>query len=307
MKPYKHLIWAAALLSACGGNPFSTTTPVDPGDTSGLTVDTKVAINLRAIVYNPADGGSLQVNMNGLVGDNKNVTFVRNGALDVTGYEAYTFQNATTQRSFIALVANNANGTLRATTVSDGGQFNRHFAGGTFARLDLYTAPTGQFSYAGTYAGVFAPGTASSDLPAGLESDTPYRVSGDALINANFANAFVEGGVANRWLLDANGEHIDLNGDSVVDDEDMLPAITFPSMTIGSSGQFLGDVELFGKPSSSIGTVNGLFGGLLATDVAGAIVIHPTGDSGIWEHGVFNLPQCGEANASPLCAPNPLP
>ncbi|WP_426037336.1 hypothetical protein [Cypionkella sp. TWP1-2-1b2] len=283
-----------------------------------MTVDPKVAVDLRSIVYDPSGTGSLTMNINGPVGQSPNVKFDRDGSLDVAGYEAYTYQNLITQRSYIALVANNARGSLLASAVSDGGQFNRHFGGGTFARLDVYSAPvssptTGTFTYAGTYAGIFAPGNASSDLPAGLVANNPYRVQGDASVVATFVNSQVDGGVANRWILDATGNKIDLNADGVVDDEDKLVDIAFPSVTITANGQFLGDVEVSSAPDvpdtgNVIGKVNGLFGGAGATDVAGAIVINPIpGNTGIWEHGVFNLPRCGLAGESPLCNPNPLP
>ena len=39
MKPYKHAIWALALLAACGGNPFLVPTdPVDPDPDSGTPI-----------------------------------------------------------------------------------------------------------------------------------------------------------------------------------------------------------------------------------------------------------------------------
>ena len=144
-------------------------------------------------------------------------------------------------------------------------------------------------------------------------ANNPYRVQGDALINASFVNSQVDGGVANRWLLDASGNRIDLNADGVVNDQDRLVDITFPRMDITANGQFLGDVEVSTAPdvpdsATAIGTVNGVFGGVGATDVAGAIVINPIpSNRGIWEHGVFNLPRCGLAGESPLCNPTPLP
>lgn len=321
MKPIYLLLAAALTLASCGGNPFvepPVVVPPDPTDPtnpdSPVKVDPLVAVDLRSIIYDPSGAGSLSMNIDGPVGQSPNVQFVRNGTLDVSGYEAYTYQNLVTQRSYVALVANNARGSLLASAVSDGGQFNRHFGGGTFARLDVYTAPTiGTFTYAGSYAGIFAPGDASSDLPTGLVANNPYRVRGDANVVATFVNSKVDGGVVNRWLLDANGDKIDLNADGVVDDNDNLLDITFPTMTITPNGQFLGDVEFSTAPNvpetgSVIGSVNGVFGGVQASDVAGAIVINPiSGSDGIWEHGVFNLPRCGLAGESPLCNPTPLP
>lgn len=318
MKPIYLLLAAALTLAACGGNPFvepPVVVPPDPTDPTNpdapVTVDAKVAVDLRSIIYDPSGAGSLTMDIDGVVGPTAGVQFTRsNPALDIPGFETYTYQNRLTQRSYIAQVATNSRGTLLASAVSDGGQFNGHVGGGTFVRLGVYSAPTGTFSYAGTYAGIFAPGDASSDLPAGLVANNPYRVQGDTLINASFVKSKVEGGVSNRWLLDDTGARVDVNADGVVDANDqILVDITFPSMTITANGQFLGDVQYSQAPNPIegpvIGSVNGVFGGAGATDVAGAISIRPTNTS--TEHGVFNLPRCGLAGESPLCNPNPLP
>jgi hypothetical protein len=266
-------------------------------------VPVEVAKNLRAINYDPTGPGTLKVNMDGLTASPLVATFVRAPKLDIAGYRAFTYQETGLQRSHLALVSENARGNLEAGVVADGGQFNRHFGGGHFARVDTFTRPTvragvetGQFSYAGTYAGVFLPGdlsTTSPQLPDGLQPNVPLRTQGDALINANFANDLVNGGVANRVLLDDKGAQIA-----------QLDGITFPATAIDSNGQFLGDVEFQGKPGTSIGDVGGIFGGTGASDVAGVIVINPiSGNGDIWEYGVFNLPRCDLAGASPICAP----
>jgi len=316
MGAYRAALAAVLVVAACGGNPFATPVdpvdPVDPTDPSAaVSVDPAVARDVKSATYRPGGGGSLTMEINGVIikpGD-----FTRAPALDVDGYKAFTFQNRITQRSYIALVANNARGTLRSIAASDGGQFNRHEGGAQFERLDVYvTRDIGTFSYAGTYAGIFAPGDATSDLPAGLVANRPYRTLGDALINASFGTKLVEGGVDNRWVLDATGARVDMNLDGVVNDDDKLPAITFPQMAITANGQFVGDVEFSAAPDtpdqgSVIGTVNGVFSGQ-ASDVAGAIIINPLpGNRGIWEHGVFNLPRCDMAGASPLCTPVPSP
>lgn len=313
---FRRVMAALLLLAACGGNPFVTD---DGGDDDGgdggapsATVPEEIAVNLRSITYDPANGGSLRVNVDGLLASPREVAFVRDASLDVKGYRAFTYQETGLQRTFLALVRDNPRGNLQAAVVADGGQFNRHFGGGTFSRLDVFTRPTigngpeeGQFSYAGTYAGVFLPGTATHpSLPAGLQPYSTLRVQGDALINANFANDLVNGGVENRWVLDAAGDRIDMNDDGVLNREDQLAAITLPSTDIDADGRFAGTVEFTGEPGSNIGNFGGLFGGSGATDVAGAIVINPiAGEDGIWEYGLFNLPRCGTAGDSPLCDP----
>ncbi|MDO8328109.1 MAG: hypothetical protein Q7T28_14380 [Cypionkella sp.] len=324
--------WAAmavvGILASCGsGAPFGNPVdPVDPTDPTPpvdpLAVPTDIAKNLRSITYDPSGGGKLKVDLFGLTASSRTATFVRAAALDVDGYRAFTYQETGLQRTHLAFVADGLRSTVRAATVADGGQFNQHYGGGTYSRIDVYQAPvprdgveTGQFSYAGTYAGVFVPGDVNNaGLPAGLTPYTPYRVQGETLIDANFANNLVNGGVDNRWLLDAAGNPIDFNQDGIVDDNDKLKAIVFRgeynTPNIDENGMFLGDVE-FSLPDgevpeghSPIGTYGGMFGGVGATDIAGAIVLNPIpGNRNIWEYGVFNLPRCDLAGASPLCVP----
>lgn len=302
----KSALWALILLAGCSGNPIGTAGGGGGGGGGGGTTDivpVEVAKNLRAITYDPTGAGTLKVNMDGLTASPLVATFVRAPTLDVAGYRAFTYQETGLQRSHLALVSENARGNLEAGVVADGGQFNRHFGGGRFARVDTFSRPTvrqgvetGQFSYAGTYAGVFLPGPnsdTSPQLPDGLQPNVPLRTQGDVLINANFANDLVNGGVENRVLLDDKGAVLTA-----------LDGITFPATAIDSDGQFLGDVEFQGKPDTSIGSVGGIFGGIGASDVAGVIVINPiSGNNGIWEYGVFNLPRCDLAGASPICAP----
>lgn len=305
-------------LAACSGNPLNNGGGGGGGGGGGVTVAPAIAKNLRAITYDPTGVGSLRVDLAGLTASAQTATFVRDASLDVAGYRAFTYQETGLQRTHLALVANSLRGNLQAGVVSDGGQFNRHFAGGSYSRIgiDAYSRPvigtapeTGQFSYAGSYAGVFVTGDATHpSLPPGLQPHRPLRTEGDALFNANFANNLVNGGVDNRWLLNDAGARIDLNGDGVVNASDQLASLSFPATTIDNNGQFLGTVEIFNSPGAtpggSIGDIGGLFGGAHATDIAGAIVINPIpGDSNVWEYGVFNLPRCDTAGASALCVP----
>ena len=301
---------ALVLLAACSGNPLGVTDPGgggDPGTSSA--VPAAIAVNLKAIAYNPtANGGlgSLSVTLDGVDASPVVATFVRNAALDVNGYRAYTYQESGLQRSHLALVAENARGNLQAEAVSDGGQFGHHFGGGNYARIDTYSQPsTGLFSYTGSYAGVFVPGAATTPgLPPALQPSLPYRVEGDVLINGSFADARVNGGVTNRKVIDDTGATLLL-----------LESLNLVPTAIASDGRFLGDVELHGDVRDSAGNLTapqtpqaagkygGLFGGLQATDVAGALVINPIrAQNDIFEYGTFNLPRCGTAGAGPLCA-----
>jgi hypothetical protein len=269
MAHMKTALWAMVLLAGCGGNPIDD--GIDGGGGGGDgegsqdVVPEEVAVNLREISYDPSGSGTLQVNMDGLVASPLVAEFVRVPGLDVLGYRAFTYQETGLQRSHLALVSENARGNLQAGVVADGGQFNRHFGGGHFARIDTFTRPpvrqgveTGEFSYVGTYAGVFLPGPQSNaipGLPDGLAPNVPLRTRGAALINANFANDLVNGGVDLRQLLADDG--------TVLTE---LTGITFPSMEIDENGQFLGEVEFEGAPDLSIGSVGGIFGGREASD-----------------------------------------
>lgn len=294
---------ALLLLAACGGSPWVATDDDDDDGTTDSTtaVPAAVKVNLRSMTYNPDNGGTLKVNLKGLQSSPAQVTFTRDSTRDVGGYRAFTYQETGLQRKYLALVRDNARGNLRVMAVADGGQFNRHFGGTTFARIDAFTRPNvssgteeGQFSYAGTYAGVFVPGEpANTTLPTSLQPNQPATVTGSALINANFANDQVNGGVTNRWVLDSSGNRVL-----------RLENIAFPATEINAGGRFVGDVEFSGEPDASIGTVAGLFGGRGATDIAGTLVINPiSGEDNIWEYGVFTLPRCDTAGASPLCNP----
>lgn len=280
---------ALSLVAACDGNPLGTgggPGPVDQGE-----IPTEIAQNLSAISYN-AGNDTLVVTIDSpasLV----DVQFVRTASLDVPGYDAYVYQETGLLRSHLALVAQNARGNLFAAAVSDGGQFNYRFGGGSYARVDTFTRPSsGAFSYSGTYAGVFVPGEGSNPaLPDELESGTPYRVTGDILMTGGFGTNQVEGGVTNRVVLD------DAGGVALT-----LAPITLKNTDIDNDGRFLGDVELTGDPGNVLGDYGGLFGGLDASDVAGALVINPIdGEDGIWEFGVFNIARCGTAGAGGFC------
>jgi len=313
----KFALVSLMLLAACSGNPIGTGNGGTGGGGTGggagsAAVPEQIAKNLRSIAYNPAGQGSLSVNMSSEQSSPSTVKFVRDATRDITGYRAFTYQETGLTRKHLAFVAINPRGNLRAAAVGDGGQFNIQHGGGTYSRIGTYSRPSisnapekGQFSYAGTYAGVFvsSPGTHPS-LPSGLQPGTPLSVRGDALITGNFANNLIEGGVDNRYVLKTGGAPIDFNRDGSITEADQLEALAFRETAIDADGRFLGDVEFDGKPGTAIGNYGGLFGGGGASDVAGAIVINPIpGENGIWEYGVFNLPRCDLAGASALCIP----
>ena len=335
MKPIYLLLVAALSLAACGGNPF-VETPTDPTDPTDPVTPTDpvpgaVSKDLKAISYNPANGGSLSVDMTGVTSSAQMAKFTRVPGMDIAsagngqpGYQAYAYQETDLTRSYLAYVATNARGNLIAASATDGGQFNEHNAGGRFARLDVYKRPTigqgpeeGVFSYAGTYAGLFVPGewdNPANPRPPGVRPAVPWRVAGDVQINASFSPVdlsgattrpeLVEGGVVNRALYDSSGAQvtsIQLGNDVI--DTSQLADLTLRETAIDQNGQFLGNVEFYGKPGQDIGDYAGLFAAN-GTDVAAVMWLHPIeGQDGIWEYGTINLPRCDLAGAAPLCVP----
>lgn len=285
---------ALFLLAACDGNPLGAGNGGGTPDPDPVTdVPVEVAANLKAISYDAA-GDTLTISLDNPGASPLNAQFTRTPSLDVNGYDAYVYQETGLLRSHLALVKENARGNLQASAVSDGGQFNYRFGGGSFVRIDTYTQPTtGVFSYTGSYAGVFVPGSRPSPaLPDSFQPTTPYRVQGDILLNGSFTTDIVEGGITGRQVLDDGGV-------AVID----LADVVLRNSTIDSDGRFLGEVEFDGAPGQSIGNYAGAFGGDGATDVAGALLINPIeGENGIWEFGVWNLPACGTAGEGPLCA-----
>jgi hypothetical protein len=314
------------VLAACDGNPFGNT-PVDPNPPppEAGVVPPEVAQDMTAVSF---VNGVLKIDMQGVTSSGEFATFVRAASLDidnVTGgpqYEAYVYQETDLTRSYLAYVASNERGNLLAVSAADGGQFNEHNAGGNFVRLTSYTAPnitdgeeTGQFSYAGTYAGIFVPGEyadGSDERPPSLRPAEPFQVVGTIQINGNFSDSVIEGGVAERQLFDQEGNRITAlvfdDGDPTTDDPEIdtteLDPLSLRETSIDANGQFLGDVEFYGEPDSPVGNWAGAFGGLQASDVAGVLWLNPiSGQNGIWEYGTFNLPRCDLAGASPLCIP----
>ncbi len=326
MKTYQLLVLAPFVLAACDGNPFGNV-PVDPVDPNAPVPGVPVAVSrdMTAVSY---ENGVLKIDMQGISSSSEFATFDRVSALDivnVTGgpdYEAYVFQETDLTRSYLAYVATNERGNLVAVSAADGGQFNQHNGGSQFFRVTSYTKPTlgtgaeaGQFSYAGTYAGVFVPGEfadGSQPRPPGVRPTEPWTVTGTIQINGSFSDNVVEGGIIERELFDQeNNQILEItfdDGDPTTTDSTIdtssLADLTLRETTLDENGQFLGNVEYWGSPDGDVGDYAGAFGGLEASDVAGVLWLNPiSGQSTIFEYGVFNLPRCDLAGASPLCIP----
>lgn len=257
-------------------------------------------INVEAVSYNP-DSETLTLRLNGMDGGPADLRYTRNAALDVQGYQAYTYQDDPLDRHFTALVAESNDGSVIAGAVADGGQFNRYFGGGFYQRSGSFDAPTGtsgQVSYAGSYAGVTnldAPGDDLLDPPGDADPTIlpaqSARVQGDIFLNVSFNDNSVNGAVTNRSLVDYS---ID------------LPDIVLVRSDIDENGVFHGDVEFDVASTTGIGTYGGIFGGRDAASVGGTLFLEDidnniynwTGDN---EIGVFVLTQCGLPGDAELC------
>lgn len=301
------------LLAGCGGNPFGATD--GDGDGTGGTGTNTIPANLKVNVGGASysDRGTastaddtLSLMIAGLDSTPTTVQYVRDQTLDVPGYVAFKMQEDALDRMFIALAAESQDGSVRAVTAADGGQFQRYYGGGYYERTGAFDKPAigtgpgaGQVSYAGAYAGVAnggAPNTHTLPVPPGtdpsLVPDQPGRITGDIFLNANFADGemLVNGSIYNRVIADTG---------YALGDVILLPA------SIAEDGTFAGNVE---GPQPNVGTVTGgyggIFGGTDAASVAGLVHLTAFDDAfeNEQEHGVFVLTQCGLPGDDPICA-----
>jgi hypothetical protein len=304
----KTALLAVVLLAACSGNP------IDNGGTGGggetdLPIPVSLARNVTAAAYD-ADKETLQLQLSGLDTTPITATYTRIPKLDVPGYQAFKVQEDALDRMFIALAAESQDGSVRAVTAADGGQFNRYFGGGYYERDGGFDRPTigtgpaaGQVSYAGDYAGVtnvgapgnpdvipVPPGTNPSVIP-----DQPARTSGDIFLNVNFAENLVNGSIFNRVIVDGGFR---------------LANVVLLPTDIATDGTFLGTAEgQIPEEDEVAGTFGGIFGGTDSAAVAGVVSLTKFEDDfeDEEEHGVFVLTQCGLPGDAAICdtvAPN---
>ena len=317
MRKHIAVLAVAVALAACDGNPFlvaddgaETPDPPDPGtgpETTEAGVPVVLAKNLNSVTYDPV-AQTLTVELSGIDGTPVPVAYARNLAAEAglpPGYEAYSIQEDALDRLFVGVARESADGSVRGVVVSDGGQFNRFFAGGFFERDGGFSPPAvgagpgaGQVSYAGSYVGLDNYSGPLPPLPPGtdpaLQMQGPGRVTGDVFINANFADMLVNGAVYNRVRLDNAA----------------LPALTdlvLVATDINTEGGFIGTVEtLDGGNVSEVGTYGGIFGGADAAGLAGVLVIDSFDadlSQEISETGQHVLTQCGKPGEDvTLCA-----
>lgn len=277
----------ASFVAACSGNPLNNGGPTGGGGGGGGggttdNIDPELARQLKAATYN-ASAHTLSVDLVGLDATPISGTWERSSTLDVSGYEAYTFQEATTQRSFIGLFRKSGN--VIAGAAGDGGQFANTVVGGIYARDGAYSRPgSGLATYVGTYAGVLNTGFGGP-----LDGAPPLRTEGTVQVNADFTDNLVNGGIANRQIVDTGTPLLD---------------VYMKITDIGTDGTFNGVVQQFNNGSlNDIGKYGGLFGGPNANDMAAILVFKPDPDTNaLVEQGAFAI-SCVDT----FSPPNPVP
>ena len=296
------LAFAACLtLASCGGNPF--VAPANPGPGTGpgtgtgtgSTIPDALKGNLQSATYNKA-ANTLSVAIIPLGGSTTTpateIVFDRFAVADTNGFQAFRYQETTSTRFLIALFDTSRSGAATAG-VSGSGQFTTALWGTTYSANEAFTKPAngGLATYAGRYAGVLNAGPDAN--PAGTGPGDPFepaellRTDGEVMINADFTNNSVEGGIRNRRII---------NGMTSSPLDDVFLRIT----AVNPDGSFGGTVVF--EDRSTAGTYGGVFAGAGANAVAGAIEIAPDpSNSDLLERGVFVADVCPLTPAPQIC------
>lgn len=292
----------------------------DGSDGSGSTTTPEDIEATVASFSFAEDMSTVTVQIEGLDTSPVNAVYARNDRLtEVMGlddYVAYSVQEDALDRFFLALGGMSADGSVSAVAVGAGGQFNTVFQDGQHGRTGAFDPPdfetdpaSGQVTYVGDYAAVTNLSTRDGldllpvgDLPEDYaELDVPgqpVQLTGVIFLNANFADAQVNGEILNRTLIDPRDETpVSPTGRTSV------AKVVLTEGTIDALGAFSGSAEF--EDESSAGTFAGIFGGEDATYAAGNTELSwelsaPFGEEGdydIEEVGMFVLTQCGKAGA----------
>ena len=287
---------ALLLLAACGGNPFIP--PVDGGGggaTGPLAVPAIEKGQMNSASYTPGDD-TIKVNMTSQDAAALSATYTRNTDYDLDGYQAYTYQESTSNRYVVALVKEV--GSVKGLVAVEGGQFANYHAGGDFVRADLFTLGSGvagKANYSGSYVGMMNIGTPVPGPGGDLDPTRSYRTEGRALITADFTEMKVSGGVDSRQIVDPM---VDSSGNVDPSLDPSLSTISLFETGITSSGTFAGTVNV---GTTVIGDYAGLFAGLNSAQVAALLVFTPySGSTDIKEHGLIVLDNCADAGG-PAC------
>lgn len=321
-----------AFLLACGSgsNPFeSTPEPPAEGEPEEETpeeggIPEVLANNVTKMVFDPT---AQTLTVEGVNFDEVpfTATYRRSAAFDRNGFQAFTAQEDPLDRHSTAFGRQASNGSdVRGGVALTGGPRNRFFGGGYYERDGEYTPPdvtpsSGLVSYSGSYVGLVNigfrdDGPASQDdlldVPPGTPGElTPSQagiIEGKVFVNADFADASVEGNIYDRRLIDPT------DGQTAIAPDGrplVLPSVVMVSTPINDDGTFEGQIEydqrhpLITTPviGTKIGDFGGIFGGSDAAAVAGAVKLdefdgpnNPYGLESEIEYGAFVLDQCGQ-------------
>ncbi len=264
--------------------------------------------NVTSFAFSP-DKGTVTISLDGVDTTPIEATYARNPALDMGGYRAYSVQEDSLDRLYIAMAQETADGGARAVAVGDGGQFNRVLPGGFYERDGDYTPPAvgvgpgaGQVSYAGNYTAIT--NATSSDGSALLPVDTtqpglpdlpgqPAMVRATIFFNANFAENKINGSINNRQLISP------IDGTATETWEDIELIIT----DIDENGEFFGDAEHDGRLNVDVGDYGGIISGADGSYVSGIVALSDSTQSreNDTEVGVFVLTQCGKDGDAAVC------
>ncbi|WP_147094980.1 hypothetical protein [Roseovarius sp. TE539] len=282
---------------------------------TAVTVPANLAGQVRNAIFDP-DAETLTIEGVNLDEVPFTAEYKRKSSLDRGNYLAFTVQEDPLDRHFTAYAAqSNNSGAVRAVVAGSPGPRNRSFFGATFERDGNFDKPevtssSGLVSYAGNYVGVTNIGDVNGsdlkeitgpDVPDELVIPQALTVSGEAFVNADFADNRVEGNIVRRKIVEIGQE---------------LPSLVLVVTDIAGNGTFEGGVEYeTGDPRSNttdfvgIGGYGGVFGGPDSDGLAGVInleefdgVSNPVGFENELERGIFVLDQCGSAVSSPVCA-----
>ena len=295
-------------LSACGGTPpfnGGDETPAD-GGAGSVVIPDAIANNLESFTYNP-DTETLTVR--GIAADGSTVEsdYRRRPALDRPGYQAYTAQDASNGRHSTAYVA--AIDGTQAAIVGSGVQYENIYAGGAYSASN-YSAPetatgeSGLAYYTGRYVGLLNAAGSGEDLTTPNPGEDPSvtsaqaaEVTGDIQITADFATSNVDGIVYNRVVpdYDSSGSR-DPNSATPLTVADLA----LEGTAINDNGSFSGTVE---RDNEAKGEYGGVFGGVGATQVAGAMRMedHIDAFENEVEFGLFVLSECEPPASGPNC------
>lgn len=288
---------ALGLLAACGGNPIGEDDDGGGGGGGGgstplLSEEVSMAVEEADLNrWQPGDA-TFEVRMTAQDAADLTGTYQRNAALDVDAYQAYTYQETTSNRFIVALVRKE--GEMAGMIAVDAGQFSVYNGGGQVWRADAFTAPSGglggPFNYSGTYVGLLNVGPNAPGGPGGgLGAERAMRVNGRALITADFTEMSVSGGVDQRVVVDPEGAALN-----------PMLNVALVTTEITATGTFEGTVR---RLESQGWTDAGKYGGAfsdLGAEVATVLVFNPTNDTALFEHGLIVLQNCTAAGG-PAC------